>query len=345
MALDLGMAQISQMAFGYWQAQTLFAAVRTGVFEVLAEGPLTVEKAAAAGGLPEDSALRLLDACVALRLLTRSGDGEYANTPHAQRLLVEESAESVTRWVKVMSRWYDPWGGITQALRNGQPVEDRALRLGDDEEYAADFILGMHEYNSRSAAALARLVPQQGAGTLIDVGGGAGTYSIAFCEQWPGLTAEVIDLPAVLPLTERTVARAGLDDRVRVRAGDYYTDRFGSAVDVVLLSNVLHQESPEAALDILGRAREALSASGRVLVHGHFLDETRTAPLFTTLHNLSALALWDGGRSYTVAEMTELMRRAGLTDVEVVQAPEASAKLLVGTVGAAPGADGGHERA
>ncbi|WP_079061391.1 methyltransferase [Streptomyces griseoruber] len=345
MALDLGMAQISQMAFGYWQAQALFAAVRTGVFDALAEGSLTVEKAAAACALPEDSALRLLDACVALRLLTRSGDGEYANTPHAQRLLVEESAESVTRWVKVMARWYEPWGGITQALQDGQPVEERRLRLGDDEEYAADFILGMHEYNSRTAEALAQLVPQQGAGTLVDVGGGAGTYSIAFCRQWPGLTGEVLDLPAVLPLTERTVARAGLDDRIRVRAGDYYTDRFGSAVDVVLLSNVLHQESPEAALDILCRAREALSEAGRVLVHGHFLDETRTAPLFTTLHNLSALALWDGGRSYTVTEMAELMRRAGLTDVEVVQAPEASAKLLVGTVGNPPGADGSHERA
>ncbi|MFI5800372.1 methyltransferase [Streptomyces sp. NPDC051677] len=345
MALDLGMAQISQMAFGYWQAQTLFAAVRTGVFDALAEGPLTVDKAAAACGLPEDSALRLLDACVALRLLTRSGDGEYANGQHTQRLLVEASAESVTRWVKVMARWYDPWGGITQALQVAEAVEERRLRLGDDEEYAADFILGMHEYNSRSADALAQALPQQGATTMVDVGGGAGTYSIAFCEQWPDLTSEVIDLPAVLPLTSNTVTQAGLESRIQLRAGDYYSDHFGSDVDVVLLSNVLHQESPEAALGILRRARAALSESGRVLVHGHFLEETRTAPLFTTLHNLSALTLWDGGRSYTVAEMTELMRQAGLAHVEVVQAPEPSAKLLVGTADAAHGADRSHERA
>ncbi|MFJ9566074.1 methyltransferase [Streptomyces fuscichromogenes] len=345
MALDLGMAQISQLAFGYWQAQTLFAAVRTGVFDTLAKGPLTVDKAAAACGLPEDSTLRLLDACVALRLLTRSVDGEYANGPHAQRLLVEESAETVTRWVKVMARWYDPWGGITQALRDGEAVEERRLRLGDDEEYAADFILGMHEYNSRSAGALAQALSQQGAAKMVDVGGGAGTYSIAFCEQWQGLSSEVIDLPAVLPLTLSTVARAGLDNQIQVRAGDYYTDRFGSDVDVVLLSNVLHQESPQAALGILRRARAALSESGRVLVHGHFLEETRTAPLFTTLHNLSALTLWNGGRSYTVGEMTDLMRQAGLGHVEVVQAPEVSAKLLVGTVKAHHGADRSHEGA
>lgn len=277
MAVDLGMAQINQLAFGYWQSQVLFAAVRTGVFDALAAEPLPAGPVGDRCGLEAGPALRLLDACVAVRLLTRSADGIYANAGHTQRLLTTGSTESVVRWARVMSRWYEPWGNVTEALRRGGSVEERALRLGDDPAYAEDFILGMHEYNARSADALARSIDQLGARTLVDVGGGAGTYSVAFCRAWDDVRCEVVDLESVVPLTRRTVEDAGFADRVTVRAGDYYRDSFGSGVDVVLLSNVLHQESPAHCLDILRRARAALVDRGRVLVHGHFLDEDRTS--------------------------------------------------------------------
>jgi precorrin-6B methylase 2 len=338
MAVDLGMAQLNQLAFGYWQSQVLFAAVTTGVFDALADGPLPATEVGDRCSIAADPALRLLDACVALRLLTRSPDGEYANTTHAQRLLTSSSPESVVRWTRVMARWYEPWGDIARALRDGGSVEDRTLRLGKDPEYVADFILGMHQYNARSADVLAGSVDQQGARRLVDVGGGAGTYSVAFCRAWQGLRCEVVDLDGVVPLARETVEAAGLTDRIRVRAGDYYTDSFGAGdTDVVLLSNVLHQESPPTCVDILRRARAALADGGRVLVHGHFLDEARTSPPFTTLHNLSSLVLWDGGRSYTAAEMTALMKEAGLIRIHELPAPEASAKLLVGQV-----TDDGH---
>lgn len=338
MAVDLGMAQLSQLAFGYWQSQVLFAAVTTGVFEALADGPLPAKEVGDRCALGADPVQRLLDAAVAQRLLSRSADGEYANTAHTQRLLTSSSPDSVVRWTKVMARWYEPWGDITRALRDGGSVEDRALRLSEDPEYVADFILGMHQYNARSADALAASVDRRGARTLIDVGGGAGTYSIAFARAWEGLRCEVVDLEGVLPLARETVATAGLSDRIAVRAGDYYADPFGAGdADIVLLSNVLHQESPEACVDILRRAGAALAPRGRVLVHGHFLAETRTTPPFTTLHNLSALVLWDGGRSYTAAEMTALMEDAGLRGIEELPAPEPSAKLLAGH---APGEDG-----
>lgn len=331
MKTDLGMAQINQLAFGYWQSQVLFSAVTAGVFDALASGPRPAKEVGENCGIALDPMVRLLDAGVAMRLLSRSPDGEYANTANAQRLLTSASPESIVRWTRVMARWYEPWGDMMRALRDGDPVEDRRLRLADDPQYVADFILGMHQFNARSADTLAGSIEQRGARTLVDVGGGAGTYSIAFCRAWDDLRCQVIDLEAVVPLARETIEATGLAERIGVRVGDYYQDAFGAGdVDVVLLSNVLHQESPRVCVDMLRRARAALADGGRVLVHGHFLDEARTSPAFTTLHNLSALVLWDGGRSYTAAEMTALMEEAGLADVRELPAPEASAKLLIG---------------
>lgn len=329
MRTDLELAQVSQLAFGYWHAQVLFAATELGIFDALADRRLTSARLAERCAVPAPRLRRLLDACVGLRLLTRDADG-YANAPHTRRLLVTDSPDSLVRWVRVMHRWYGPWGELPTAVRTGSAAEERAARLGDDPAYLEDFILGMHEYNSRSAGSLPASLQREDAAVLLDVGGGAGTHSMAFCRAWPGLTCELIDLPGVTDIARRVIAGEGLSDRITVREGDYYQDRFGQDADVVLLSNVLHQESWDRSVDILRRAAKALRPGGRVLVNGHVLDETRTSPVFTTLHNLSALVLWDGGESRTVEEMEQIMAEAGLSDIAVHPTGEPSARLLVG---------------
>jgi hypothetical protein len=99
----------------------------------------------------------------------------------------------------------------------------------------------------------------------------------------------------------------------------------------VLFSNVLHQEAPEVCISMLQRGSDALKKRGRVLVHGHFLDENRTSPFFTTLHNLSAYALWSGGRSYTVAEMSGLMAEAGFSNICPIALKDSATTVIEGT--------------
>jgi demethylspheroidene O-methyltransferase len=62
---------------GFVYSQTLLACVRLDVFERLAKGPQYVTDLAPALGLDADTAVRLLDAAVALGLLERSGAGRY----------------------------------------------------------------------------------------------------------------------------------------------------------------------------------------------------------------------------------------------------------------------------
>jgi hypothetical protein len=165
---------------------------------------------------------------------------------------------------------------------------------------------------------------------LVDVGGGAGTYSIALCEVLPGLHVRILDLEPVLAVTRRILAAGDLVGRIELEAADYRRDPFGEGVDAVLLSNVLHQEAGEVGLDMLRRARAALAPGGCALVHGHFLGEDRCRPAFSALHNLSALALWEGGRGYTTDEAADLMQRAGFEGVTVRMIPEAATALVVG---------------
>ncbi|WKU46365.1 methyltransferase [Streptomyces sp. VNUA116] len=337
--MDFGAAHVTQMALGAWQAQVLYTLSELDVFELLSEKPLSAQEVARRTGAHPLAAEGLLNAGVALKLLTRDGDA-YADTDLALRLLCEDSPESLARWVRVMGRWSRPWNGLTEVVRTGRPAEGREARLWQDPRYTADFVLGMHEYARRIADEVADHADLPPGARVTDVGGGAGTYAIALCRRHPDVSVRILELASVLPIAERTVAEAGLADRIDVTAGDYLTDPFGTDVSAVLLSNILHQESREAGESIVGRAHRALRPGGKLVVNGYFLDESRTRPLFTTLHNLSAFTLWGGGRSYTVGEAAALLRSAGFTEPVVHQVAQGASTVLVAEK--AEGPEGQH---
>jgi len=323
--MDMAFMSLSRMAFGYWEGQPLFALAELGIPDLLAKGGLTAAEIADAVDASADATVRLLDASVALKVLERR-DGRYSNSGLAHRFLTTDGEHSLLHWVRVMGRWSGPWAKLTESIRSGFASEPQADRLGGDARYMRDFILGMHEYARRSSDSLVPFIDPK-AHTLIDVGGGAGTYAIAVCRAIPALHAEVLDLEPVLAITREIVEKEGLLGRIVTRVANYRRDPIGRDCDVVLLSNVLHQEGADVCVSILQRAHAALRSNGSVLVQGYFLNDDRLSPTFVTLHNLSALTLWEGGRSWTAAEMTELIRGAGFAEVQV--APSTSSGLTV----------------
>jgi predicted O-methyltransferase YrrM len=327
--IDLAFSRLTQQAFGYWHAQPLFVLAELKLFDALAEGPRRGEDLAREHRCDPRAFEGLLNAGTALGLLRKSDEG-FENSDSSKRFLVSAGPESLIHWVRVMGRWAEPWTRLRQAIETGKPVESQALRLGADPGYLEDFILGMHEYARRTSDGLAAALDLSDSERLIDVGGGAGTYAIALAQANPQLQAVLLDLAPVLPFARRIIAEHGLEERISVDVVDYQRDAFGRNADAILFSNVLHQEAPEICRSVLGRGFDALRAGGRVLVHGHFLDEGRTSPFFTTLHNLSAYALWSGGRSYTVTEMTGLMEEAGFADIHATTLAASATVLLEG---------------
>jgi predicted O-methyltransferase YrrM len=330
--IDLAFSRLTQQAFGYWHAQPLFVLAELGVFNALADGVRSIEDLADELACDLRAFEGLMNAGTALGLVHKSEMG-FTNTESSARFLVASSPESVIHWVRVMGRWAEPWTRLRHAIETGKAVEPQSLRLGADPEYLEDFILGMHEYARRSSGALAAAIDLSGCDQLLDIGGGAGTYAVALAQVNPRLRIRLLDLAPVLPFARDVIGEHGLSERITVDVTNYQRDAFGHDADVVLFSNVLHQEAPEVCLSMLHRGSDAMKAGGRVLVHGHFLNENRTSPSFTTLHNLSAYALWSGGRSYTVDEMARLMAEAGFTAIKPTILPAGATTLIEGTRG------------
>lgn len=309
-------AQLMQLTTGYWRSQVLFAAAELGVFDALAAGPLSASEVAARCATAPGHTERLLNGCVACDLLEKEG-GRFANGRLATEHLTKDGAQSLTNWVRFMGDCYRPWSGLAGAIRDGRPVADGFDQIARGADYTRHIILAMHEYALGPGRAIVENLDLAGRKRLLDVGGGPGTYSILLAQRFPDLAAEVLDLPPVLEITRELIGQFGMTGRVTTREGNYITDDFGSGFDVVLLSNMLHQESPETCVALLKKAHAALAEDGLLVIQLAFLNAEKDAPVWGVLQSLQLAVLYPHGRAYSFDEVIAMLPQAGFHDGRV----------------------------
>lgn len=323
------LSELVHTALGYWRAQVLLSARQLGVFDALAEGPLEAEQVATRTQSSPGHTERLLNACVAIKLLKKAEDGCFSNLAIADTFLVTGRPQYMGNWISLMSAWYTPWGALAEAVRTGQPVEDPMKHLGEDADYTRDFILAMHDYALGPGKEMVRHVDLDGSSRLLDLGGGAGSYSILLAREHPELRPVVFDLPAVVEIAREVIAGAGLSDRITVQGGDYLTDDVGQGYDVVLLSNMLHQEDSETCRALLRKSHDALVEGGRLIVQATFLNRAEDGPLWPALQSLVLLLLYPGGKTYSLDETVELIIDCGFSDLEVKRMSLLNAESII----------------
>jgi cyclopropane fatty-acyl-phospholipid synthase-like methyltransferase len=149
---------------------------------------------------------------------------------------------------------------------------------------------------------------------LIDLGGGHGLYSIAFCREYPGLSATIFDWPQARDVAIETIRSQGMTERVVFKEGDFWEDDFGSDYDVALLSQIVHMYSPEKNVQLLTKVRNALAPNGYVVIGDQIAVEapSRFARLMARLLSLELLNSVNG-QMYAPEEIEGWLLEAGFT--------------------------------
>ena len=326
--MDLGARHITQLTVGTWQAEVLYTLAELDVFATLSRGGLTAEALAERDGLHPMATRALLDAGVALRLLTMDG-GTYGNAELSERLLTGATDESLVEWVRTMGRWARLWSQLTEVVKVGGPAHGKDARLNQDPAYVGDLEIGFYRYAVRMADELVECIDEPLSGRILDIGGGCGAYSMALCRKHSELESQIWELPDVVPIANKVIAQHRLADRVTVVARDYTTDDYGSGLHLVLMSNLLHSGRREVAQSMLANAHRALVPEGLLVLNNNLLDDTRTRPLFSALHNLSSVVLWDGGQDFTLRELTAMITEAGFAAPDAHPISGGSAHIVV----------------
>ena len=308
MPRELSLAEIFQIGY-YWETKILLTAVKLDIFSALDGKPKTAREVAERIGAHEPSLSLMLNALVAMRLMTREGPA-YRNLPMAEKHLVRHSSQYVGHLLLLHDAEWNKWGMLEDTIRTGRRSVDRHV-FETDPELGSNVLAVLHRIGQQSGPDFAKRLQLTGGVRLLDLGGGTGANAIACCQTYPDLTATVFDLPATLRLTEKTVKEAGLDSRIALLPGDFNRDPLGGPYDVVLMSDILHYQSYESNAALVGKVFAHLKPGGRLIIKDRFLDEAGTAPAWTTAFAVHILVNTQHGDCYRTSHAIQWMTKAG----------------------------------
>lgn len=316
MPKELSLAEIFQLGY-YWETKILLTAVRLDVFSVLNGKPKTAAETAARVGAHEPTLVLLLNALVAMGLLMKSA-GLYGNSGTAEAHLVRHSPQYIGHLLLLHDAEWNNWGHLEETIRSGKRTVDRHV-FETDPDLGANVLAVLHRIGRQSGPELAKRLRLEGPRHLLDLGGGAGTNAIAFCQVYPELTATVFELPATLTLTEKTVKDAGLESRISLRGGDFNRDGLGGPYDVVLMSDILHYQTFETNLALVKKVYDHLTPGGRLVIKDRFLDESGTGPAWTTAFAVHIVVNTQQGACYKTTDAKQWLSEAGFTSLEELE--------------------------
>jgi hypothetical protein len=208
---------ISAITYGFMALKALFAALDFDLFTLIDSGAETVTALAKAAGVAENLMLTLLTALRSLGLIVER-ERRFANAPATAKFLVAGAPGDFRDYVRLVNGafGYEGFRHLTSALRAERIFPDKGFYEG--MIYSAGlggeaFSSAQHAGSLGPARLMAKRVPLGDRERLLDVGGGSGAYTLAFCAANPQLEATILDFP-------QTIATAASPPSPRSDNGD-----------------------------------------------------------------------------------------------------------------------------
>jgi hypothetical protein len=328
-----------RLVFGGMAAQTVRAAVRLRIVELIGDTPRPAADVAADAGAEPQPMTRLLRALAGLGLLREHGFGTFAVAP-AGLLLAPGRPDSLTSFVRMFTEpaIIRAWEHLDDSVRTGDVAFDTVFgtdffsHLAREPELSGEFNAAMSQATAETAAALPHAFDFGRFGSVTDVGGGDGTLLAGVLVAFPGLTGVVHDTSEGLAQAPENLRRHGLTERCSLVAGDFFRS-VPEGSDLYLMKSILHDWPDDRAVRILRHCRAALPPGGRVLILEPVLPEIVRADDdgSTYLSDLNMLVNV-GGRERTRKDFEALCEAAGLSLTSVTPLPEAEPFSLLEAV-------------
>jgi predicted O-methyltransferase YrrM len=268
----------------------------------------------------------LLDALAALELLSKQGE-KYSVPEDVAGLLAGQSTDNILPMVRHHANCLRRWVELPKVVQTGKCAETGSSVRGAEVD-REDFIGAMNTISRPVAAGIIDKIRPSRFRHMLDVGGGPGTWSIAFLRAAPEAGATLFDLPAVVSIARENFAGAGLTDRVTLVEGDFYTDTLPEGADLAWLGAICHQNSRQQNRELFGRVYAALADGGVAVIRDVVMEASHTSPAGGALFAVNMLVATEGGGTYTFDEYSEDLCAAGFVEAELVHRDELMSSLI-----------------
>ncbi len=317
------LSQVGQMIRGFMLSQALHVGAKLGIFDVLRDGPKTLQQIVEASGAHEGALYRLLRFLTAVDVLCED-EGRRFSCTALGALLQSDHPQSLGPLAVMYgeSFLWRSWGDLYETVKTGKPGFERVHGetffgyLAGHRAEAEIFNAAMATISGNQLPAILAAYDFAGFKKIVDVGGGHGTLLRGILEQYPNATGVLCDLPSVLAGASE-LRQSAAATRCDLVDADIFRS-VPSGGDAYILKLVLHDWSDTEAIQVLRNCRRAMAPGGKVLVMEAVVKPSNQPDLAKWL-DLSMLASFTG-RERTAEEFGELYAMADLRLTRMIPA-------------------------
>ncbi|MFO1172514.1 MAG: methyltransferase [Hyphomicrobiaceae bacterium] len=301
---------------GFVYSQVLLACIELRLLDHLADAPISLPEIARKTGLNEEAAARLLDAATSLRLCSKRPHGRFGLGQLGAVIRVNAGLRQMIEHHAILYRdLADP----VALLRNGMASTGTRefwayARRAEPSQIGRQDVSRYTSLMAASATVLAQDVldayPLDRYSTLLDVGGGDGTFALDAARRHSGLRTTTLDLPAVASIAAEKLAASGLGARCRAVGGNMLDGTPTELYDVAILVRVLIDHDTPSVRKILRYCRASLKPGGVLLIAEPQADAAGFERVGAAYFGFYLLAMGQG-RARSFDELSELLSAEG----------------------------------
>ena len=243
---------------------------------------------------------------------TTYGAGELGRT-----LLNRKSPKYQGAYLDLLHHQWENWALLTDTVRTGTPIENDGP---DDPEYRRSFTWAMHQRSLPNAKQVAAQLNLKKVHSLLDVGGGPGTYALEFLKKNTTLQAGVWDREPALEVAQTIAQPLRHGKRLSYFSGDLLKGDVPGKFEVMWVANVLHIFSPSENKILFRKLKRALNPGGRILIHDTFhMDKPGFDEVETNLFAVTMLLYTPTGNTYSAKEVQQWLKTCGFKKTKCLQ--------------------------
>lgn len=304
--------EIKENVQAFQKSRIILTAFQLDVFTLIGKSNLTAENVAKTLHLDQTATERLLNALVALQLLTKD-DENYSNTNDGLMFLSKNSPGYMAGLMHSNHLW-DTWSHLTDVVKTGKATMVSEINQRGDEWLEA-FIHAMHDRGMKQAPTQVSTIDLTNVSSVLDVGGGSGCFCMAFLDRKPELKTAIFDLPNVIPISKKIIEKEGFTGKIDHFAGDYTKDELPTGFDVIFLSAVIHSNGFETNQELVKKCYNSLNANGKIVVQDWIMNEAKTEPVQGAIFSINMLVGVEEGDCYSESEIETWFTHAGFSDI------------------------------
>ncbi len=316
---------IREFAALFQKSRILLSGFELDLFSNLDESGSTSTEIASNLNLNKHACERLMNALVSLGFLTKQND-RFFNTPESSAFLSRKSPEYLGGLMHSNHLW-NTWSNLTRVVRTGKSAHPSEINERG-EDWLFPFISAMHDRAKKQAPGQLANIDLSGIKSVLDVGGGSGAYSMAFLTKKPEMEATVFDLPNVVPITQKFLAREGFSNKIKTCEGDYTIDELPKGFDLVFLSAIIHSNPLEVNQLLIKKCFAALNSNGKIVIQDWIMNNDRTQPVSGAVFAINMLVGTEAGDCFTEHEVTGMLKSAGFRNISRIELETSSSQMV-----------------